>query len=246
MEETGIREFLAFVLASETYALPLSCVREIMRVPSVTGVPRAPADVLGIVSVRGQVTTLVDLRRRLHVEATSIGSRTRILLVDQGDEILGLLCDRVLQVHRLSENEVEMASVLGTDASSYVMGIGRPGQRKSSTPSKDAKVKSAAGNEDILILLDPIALLKRQAHGWSADKGVNTLGGPREVGGISYALNILSVREIIRPLPMQSLPHAADTVIGVFDHRGDVVPIVDLRVRFSHESSAPTWRMRVG
>jgi purine-binding chemotaxis protein CheW len=164
VEETGIREFLAFVLASETYALPLSCVREIMRVPSVTGVPRAPADVLGIVSVRGQVTTLVDLRRRLHVDASAIGSRTRILLVDQGDEILGLLCDRVLQVHRLSENEVEMASVLGTDASSYVMGIGRPGQRKADA-ARDAKVKSAAGNEDILILLDPIALLKRQAHG---------------------------------------------------------------------------------
>jgi purine-binding chemotaxis protein CheW len=163
VEETGIREFLAFVLASETYALPLSCVREIMRVPSVTEVPRAPADVLGIVSVRGQVTTLVDLRRRLHVEASGVGSRTRILLVDQGDEILGLLCDRVLQVHRLSENEVEMASVLGTDASSYVMGIGRPGQRKQD--ARDVKVKSAAGNEDILILLDPIALLKRQAHG---------------------------------------------------------------------------------
>jgi purine-binding chemotaxis protein CheW len=63
-------------------------------------------------------------------------------------------------------------------------------------------------------------------------QGVNTWVG-LEVGGISYALNILSVREIIRPLPMQSLPHAADTVIGVFDHRGDVVPIVDLRVRFS-------------
>jgi purine-binding chemotaxis protein CheW len=163
VEETGIREFLAFVLATETYALPLSCVREIMRVPSVTGVPRAPADVLGIVSVRGQVTTLVDLRRRLHVEACVLSSRTRILLVDQGDEILGLLCDRVLQVHRLSENEVEMASVLGTDASSYVMGIGRPGQRK--IDARDVKVKSAAGNEDILILLDPIALLKRQAHG---------------------------------------------------------------------------------
>jgi purine-binding chemotaxis protein CheW len=163
VEETGIREFLAFVLASETYALPLSCVREILRVPAVTGVPRAPSDVLGIISVRGQVTTLVDLRRRLHVDASTIGSRTRILLVDQGDEILGLLCDRVLQVHRLSETEVEMASVLGSDASSYVMGIGRPGQRKADAAR--GKVKSAADNEDILILLDPIALLKRQAHG---------------------------------------------------------------------------------
>jgi len=164
VEETGVREFLAFVLASETYALPLSCVREIMRVPTVTAVPRAPVEVLGIISVRGQVTTLMDLRQKLQVEPAPIGSRTRILLVDQGDEILGLLCDRVLQVHRLSETEVEMASVLGSDASSYVMGIGRPGQRKLEA-AREAKRRPAAGDEEILILLDPIALLKRQAYG---------------------------------------------------------------------------------
>jgi len=53
-----------------------------------------------------------------------------------------------------------------------------------------------------------------------------------EVGGVAYALHIQHVREIIRPLPMQVLPHASQIVIGVIDHRGDVVPIVDLRVRF--------------
>ncbi|HKP59179.1 MAG TPA: chemotaxis protein CheW [Polyangiales bacterium] len=53
-----------------------------------------------------------------------------------------------------------------------------------------------------------------------------------DVGGVAYALNIQCVREIIRPLPMQSLPHAAKVVIGVVDHRGDVVPVIDLRVRF--------------
>ena len=67
-----------------------------------------------------------------------------------------------------------------------------------------------------------------------ADRGrdVNTWVG-LEVGGVSYALNILAVREIIRPLPMQTLPHSPETVIGVVDHRGDVVPVVDLRVRFA-------------
>ena len=57
-----------------------------------------------------------------------------------------------------------------------------------------------------------------------------------EVGGVAYALQIGHVREIIRPLPMQVLPHASQTVIGVIDHRGDVVPIVDLRVRFGTPS----------
>jgi purine-binding chemotaxis protein CheW len=57
-----------------------------------------------------------------------------------------------------------------------------------------------------------------------------------EVGGVAYAVQIQHVREIIRPLPMQVLPHSSQSVIGVIDHRGDVVPIVDLRVRFATAS----------
>jgi purine-binding chemotaxis protein CheW len=162
VEESGVREFLAFVIAHATYALPLSCVREIMRVPAITPVPRAGHEVLGICSVRGQVTTLIDLRHKLNLEAAPITSRTRILLVDQGDEIMGLLCDRVQQVHRLSETEVEMASVLGADASSYVMGIGRPGLRRNETQGNKGL---STADADVLILLDPIALLKRHNHG---------------------------------------------------------------------------------
>ncbi len=167
VEQAGVREFLAFMVGSECYALPLSCVREIMRVPPIAEVPRAPADVLGIISVRGKVTTLLDLRKKLDVQGTPIGGRTRVLLVDQGEETMGLLCDRVLQVHRLGEDEVELASVLGNETSSYVMGIGRPGQRKAQGPKSGSKreARQAAANaHDILILLDPIALLKRQSH----------------------------------------------------------------------------------
>jgi purine-binding chemotaxis protein CheW len=49
--------------------------------------------------------------------------------------------------------------------------------------------------------------------------------------GVPYAIDIQRVREIIKPLPMLPIPHAPKAVIGVTDHRGDVVPIIDLRVR---------------
>jgi purine-binding chemotaxis protein CheW len=52
------------------------------------------------------------------------------------------------------------------------------------------------------------------------------------VGEVRYAVDIHLVREIVNPLPMVPLPHAPEEVIGVSDHRGDVLPIVDLRVRF--------------
>jgi purine-binding chemotaxis protein CheW len=63
-----------------------------------------------------------------------------------------------------------------------------------------------------------------------------TIGGKNlvgfEVAGVCYAIEIQRVREIVRPLPTLVLPHVPDAVIGVVDHRGDVVPIIDLRKRF--------------
>lgn len=52
------------------------------------------------------------------------------------------------------------------------------------------------------------------------------------VGDVAYAVPIASVREIVNPLNLTELPHAPAAVAGVADHRGEVVPIVDLRARF--------------
>ena len=52
------------------------------------------------------------------------------------------------------------------------------------------------------------------------------------VGDISYAVPIASVREIVNPVPLAELPHAPTAVAGVADHRGEILPIIDLRVRF--------------
>ncbi len=52
------------------------------------------------------------------------------------------------------------------------------------------------------------------------------------VGDVVYAVGISSVREIVNPVTLTELPHAPPAVAGVMDHRGEVVPVVDLRVRF--------------
>ncbi|HLV21306.1 MAG TPA: chemotaxis protein CheW [Polyangiaceae bacterium] len=52
------------------------------------------------------------------------------------------------------------------------------------------------------------------------------------VGNVAYAVPISAVKEIVKPLPLTDLPHAPPAVIGVADHRGEVVPVVDLRKRF--------------
>lgn len=55
------------------------------------------------------------------------------------------------------------------------------------------------------------------------------------VGEIMYAIDIYRVREITKPLPVLGLPYMPNEVIGVVDHRGEVVPVIDLRLRFGLE-----------
>lgn len=52
------------------------------------------------------------------------------------------------------------------------------------------------------------------------------------VGNVNYAVPIGCVREIINPVEVTRLPHAPAVVVGVADHRGEVVPVIDLRIRF--------------
>lgn len=120
-------EYLAFVLAGETYAVPIARVAEILRPPPITEVPRAPVNVVGVTSVRGKLVTVMDLRRRLHLAEAPIDRKTRILLADAGPgEALGLLVDEVHQVWRLAAEEIEPSNVLGGEQPPHIAGIGRP------------------------------------------------------------------------------------------------------------------------
>jgi chemotaxis signal transduction protein len=126
--DQGVREFLVITLAGESYGMELKRVREILSPPTITLVPRAPSDVVGICSVRGMLVTVFDLRKRLKLELRPTTRLSRVLLSESSSgEVVGLLVDDVKNVVRLAADEVELAqSILGGDLSDYVLGVGRP------------------------------------------------------------------------------------------------------------------------
>lgn len=148
-DEAGKRaEYLAFSLGGEAYAIEISNIVEILKPLPITEVPRADPDVVGVMSVRGRLIVVLDLKRRFRLTErrmaveTGLRKKNRILLVDAIDEEIGLLVDEVLQVYRLMDTEIEPPTVLGSEQAPHVVGIGRPG--------------SAAGNTSgpVLMLID--------------------------------------------------------------------------------------------
>jgi chemotaxis signal transduction protein len=124
-----VREFLMFSLAGELHGFELTRIKEILSPPPITMVPRAAPEVVGVCSVRGLLVTVLDLRRKLHLEERPLTRRARILLgAAESGEVIGLLVDEVRHVVRLAATEIEdAATTLGGDVSESVMGIGRPG-----------------------------------------------------------------------------------------------------------------------
>ncbi len=127
-DELGKRaEYLAFMLGTEAYAIQIANIAEILKPLPITEVPRSDPEVVGVMSVRGRLVTVVDLKRRFKLARSfTMDKKSRILLVDTAGEVMGLLVDEVLQVYRLAESEVEPPDVLGSEQAPHVVGIGRP------------------------------------------------------------------------------------------------------------------------
>lgn len=112
-----VQQLLAFELAGAPYAVPVERVREIVRMRPVTPVPRAPAEIRGVISLRGEMIELIDLRRRLGLGVVEPSRRTRIIVVKaNSDEVVGLLVDAVREVLRISDDAIQPATGSDTGA----------------------------------------------------------------------------------------------------------------------------------
>jgi purine-binding chemotaxis protein CheW len=120
------RQLVVFQLAAELYGVEIARVHEIIRLPTVTRVPRAPSFVEGIINLRGKVIPVVDLRRRFGLPTAEHTRASRIVVVELGDQVVGIIVDGVSEVLRVNSAIVEPPSpvVAGVD-SEYLQGIAK-------------------------------------------------------------------------------------------------------------------------
>ena len=122
-EDAGLRrEFVTFSVHGDPYALPIERVREIVRLRPLTPVPRVPGAVVGVISLRGEIVQVVDLRRRLGMP-TREPTRTSRIIVLHGDDgaVTGLLVDSVRDVLRITDEDIRPASSGETEAVSSLL-----------------------------------------------------------------------------------------------------------------------------
>jgi len=129
-EEDDIIELLCFKLSDEEYAVDIHNVKEIIKMMDITEVPKIPDFMLGIISLRGVIIPLLDLRMRLSLEVSEYSHKTRIIVASSGDMKMGMVVDAVTEVVRLKKGIMEAPpSMLTSIDADLLKGVGRHDDR---------------------------------------------------------------------------------------------------------------------
>lgn len=232
-------QLATFRIGDELFGLGISTIREIVRYPEITSVPRSPEYLTGLANMRGNVLPVIDARIRLGMKAVEPTDATRVLVIDHGGTATGLIVDMVCGVISLEHVEKESPPPLldsangsGVDTRYVKSVVKADGGRKiimeidaealcltelgRGSVSSDARSSSAAtaGSEPSM-----------QQH---AEIQLVTFLVARE----EYGFPIESVREVLRIGKITEVPDVAPYLLGILSIRNALLPVVDIRRLF--------------
>lgn len=123
-------QIVTFSMGNDEFGVDISRIKEIIRIPEITKVPRAAQFVEGVINLRGQIIPVIDLRKRLGLESAGKSERSRVIVVLSEDQIIGFLVDAVSQVLRLPMSAIDPPpSVLAGVSAAYIQGVGKLDKR---------------------------------------------------------------------------------------------------------------------
>ena len=122
-EEVQVVEFL---LGEDTYAVNLFDVREIVEASKITPLPHAPTHIRGIIDLRGEITTIIDLRALIGASKTtsSDSEDPRIIVLDESvtNGKTGVVVDEVASVLTVPLSDIDQSG-RGTDDDNFILGV---------------------------------------------------------------------------------------------------------------------------
>ena len=116
--------WITFHIGDENYGVEVGHVREILRIGNIFPVPGSQHFVLGITNIRGSVVTVVDGRKRFSLPAIDYDESTRLIVLEVGDETIGMVVDSVTDVVDLPKSAIDINPKLNVrEGSEYIKGV---------------------------------------------------------------------------------------------------------------------------
>ena len=119
-------QVVVFRLGSEKFAADIASVKEIVRLEPIASLPQTPSYVDGVLNLRGKITMIVDLRRRLGIEAAEHTKNSRIIVLSSGNYQMGAIVDAVTETLIIEDESIDTDSGSSTSTTSdHIEGIAR-------------------------------------------------------------------------------------------------------------------------
>lgn len=137
--------FMAFQVLGEQYALPIEMVKEVVKIPKLAPLPQTPSYILGAGNIRGNILTIIDLKRKFNsTHAESNHESGFIVVVNSEEYRVGLLVESIPNTIAVDDSQVNTSA-------SVVNNLSR----------EDVFIKGIIKhNKDMIILIDVLEMLK--------------------------------------------------------------------------------------
>jgi len=232
--ETAIQQtvqHITFHVGEELFGVDIMCVEEIIIPRKCTAIPRTPAYFLGIINLRGEVISILDMRGRFHLAPAEVNENFRIIVIHAQGSKFGMLVDQIDSIVTLENHAVQSASkFVSQEKQKYIAGSYRLDEDK------------------LLLLLDQEHLIdeedfyiQQELQGASdsmqavAEELVDVV--PElflvgfSIGRERFAIESLKVEEIIQMPEITPVPEMDNFVEGIFHLRESVIPVIRIGQR---------------
>ncbi len=230
-------QIVTFQLGKEIFGIDTNLIKEIIRYPEITEVPKAPKYLKGLANLRGIIIPVIDTHIKLDIPNIEITPHTRVLILDIGKTFLGLIVDQVKGVIDVEENEVEPPpQVLSSEIEKeYISGVIRKNGQlilklnlenlcKIEITASEAEIKTQVFKEE----------QKEEEKKHIEEVQLVTFS----IAGEEYAFPIEIVKEILRVGNITEVPETPEYILGILAVRDTLLPVIDLRKLFGFSDLA--------
>lgn len=124
--ENELLQLIVFKMGSEEYAIPISCVQEIILKQETTKMPQTPSFVEGIINLRGKIIPIIDGKKKFGLaDDSSEGSEDKIMVIDLAQDIIGLVVDEVYEVVHVPVSQIDKPPVEVNTENNFLMGVAK-------------------------------------------------------------------------------------------------------------------------
>ncbi len=126
--QNGDMQIVNFTIGEVNYGVPVEQVKEVRDMQAVTPVPGSSQYVEGVTNLRGQIITVMDLRKRLGLPQKE-GAGEKIIIIDLGKHAIGVVVDSVTEVSTIHGPDIEKNTEVAACLDESILGVGKQGNR---------------------------------------------------------------------------------------------------------------------